>query len=97
MVDIAQKIFELAEEAEEMTFQGRHCEASHLYETMEYLKAYEKVCGIKEILDNALRTYKYHKSIAMGNFAKEKNEKKVSETLDELNKINNAISIINKL
>ena len=97
MVDITQKIFELAEEAEEMTFQGRHCEASSLHETVEYLKNYEKVCGIKEILTEALRTYKYQKSIAMGNFAKEKNEKKVSETLDELNKINNAIGIIDKI
>lgn len=97
MVDVVQKIFELAEEAEEMTFQGRHCEASSLYETVEYLKSYEKVYGIKEILNEALRTYKYQKSIAIGKFAKEKNEKKVSETLDELNKINNAIGIINKL
>ena len=97
MTDIAQKIFELTEEAEEMSFQEKYCEASHLYETIEFLMNHKEVCEIKGILDNALRTYKYQKSIAIGKFAKEKDEKKVSETLDELNKINSAIGIINKL
>lgn len=97
MVDIAQKIFEITEEAEEMMFQEKHCEASHLYETVEYLTNYKEVCEIKEVLIESLKTYKYQKSIDIGNFAKGKFEKKVSETLDELNKINNAIDIINKL
>lgn len=69
------------------------CACEHL-ELADWLTRYRDLGTVKEILNDALRNYKFKKCEEMGQQAKHKDEERVKETLSEIIKINKAIGFV---
>lgn len=72
----------------------KYDESEEAFCIADSLTRYRDLGTVKEILDDALRNYKFKKCEEMGKQAKHKDEERVKETLSEIIKINKAIGFV---